>query len=105
LEPPLDIDLKLGSSLHHLLAQRVQNTQDIIHRRITRLNRVNKQKGSSMDTSIPLQGEKKAIMGGRGREAPGWKRGGRRQKGNMIRYWGGGCGTGTTREKPERPAE
>ena len=45
--------------------------------------------------SISL-GRVKKIMGGRGREGSGWKRGEEEEKGNMIHY--GGKETG---EKPE----
>jgi hypothetical protein len=54
----------------------------------------NKKGGPSVDASIPLRRGNKIIMGGRGREGPGWERGGCR-----IRYvwrwagsgiWGGG---------------
>jgi hypothetical protein len=51
-------------------------------------------KDPSEDTSIPLGKEKKAVMGGRGREGAGCesRRGG--EKETKIRYWG------RTREKP-----
>ena len=40
----------------------------------TEVKKGNMTKGPSEDVSIPLTREKKAIMGGRGREAPGWER-------------------------------
>jgi hypothetical protein len=53
----------------------------------TELKNVIKQKGPSEDASIPLSGEKKISMGGRGREGPRWEgRGGREKGNNMIRY-------------------
>ena len=36
--------------------------------------------------------EKKTITEGRGREGSEWERGGREEKGNMIRYEGGETG-------------
>jgi hypothetical protein len=56
----------------------------------TKLKKVNKQKGPSEDASIPLEREKKKIMGGRGREGPGWKTRWDGEKGNVIGYRGGG---------------
>jgi len=37
--------------------------------------KLNKKKGSSVEAPIPLRKWKKRIMGGRGREEPGWERG------------------------------
>jgi hypothetical protein len=42
----------------------------------TELKKIYKQKGSSEDASVPLGREKKTITGGRGKEGPGWERGG-----------------------------
>jgi hypothetical protein len=56
----------------------------------TELKKVNKPKGPSENTSIPLGREKKAIMVGRGRERSGWKRGQGGEKGDIFRYWGWG---------------
>ena len=65
------------------ISQKIQNTYDI---QFTELKKVNKQKCPSKDASIFLEREKKTITGGRGREGPGWKRGGGGEKGGMIRY-------------------
>ena len=54
----------------------------------TELKKVNKPKGSSEDASIPLGREKKVIVGGRGKEGPGWERGQGEEEGNMIRHGG-----------------
>jgi hypothetical protein len=48
----------------------------------------NKQGGPSIDASTPLRRENKIIMGGREMEGPWWDGGG--EKGNRIRYGGGG---------------
>ena len=37
--------------------------------------KLNKKEGPSVDASIPLRRENKIILGGRGREGSGWKRG------------------------------
>ena len=37
--------------------------------------KLNKKEGPSEDASIPLRRGNKIIMGGRGREGPGWERG------------------------------
>ena len=58
----------------------------------TGLKKVNKPKDSSEDSSIPLARGKKADMGCRGKEGPGWKRGQEEEAGIMIRYWGEGKG-------------
>jgi hypothetical protein len=50
------------------------------------LKKVNKLKGTSEDASIPLRREKKAMMGGRGREQSEWERGEGKGKGSMIKY-------------------
>jgi hypothetical protein len=52
----------------------------------TDLKKYKKQKDPK-DASILLRSGKEIIMGGRGREGPGWERGG--EKGNRIRYGGG----------------
>ena len=57
----------------------------------------NKKEGPSEDASIPLRRGNKIIMGGRGREEPGWKRGGIGEVGRSIRYGG------ETGEKPRGP--
>ena len=47
-----------------------------------------KQEGStSEDASIPLRLGNKIVMGGRGKEGPGWERRGRGEQGDRIRYW------------------
>jgi hypothetical protein len=53
----------------------------------TGLKKINKLKVPSEDALIPLEREKKMVMRNRGREGPGWEKGGRR---NMIMYWGEG---------------
>ena len=57
--------------------------------------KLNKKEGQSVDASIPLRRGNKIIMGGRGREGPGWERGQGGEEGNMIRYWVGGTGLKT----------
>ena len=52
-------------------------------------------KDPSEDASIPLGKDKKAIVGSKRIEEPGWERKGGGEKGNMIRYcvcvcWGAG---------------
>jgi hypothetical protein len=47
------------------------------------LKKVNKPKGQSEDASIPLGRQRKVIIGGKGREGPGWEVGG--EKGDMIK--------------------
>jgi hypothetical protein len=55
-----------------------------------------------LDVSIPLRRGNKMIIGVRGRKGPGWGRGGRGQKGYMIRYGGA---WGETGEKSRGPGE
>jgi hypothetical protein len=61
----------------------------------TDCKKFNKQKCPSEEAAIPCRRGKEIILGSRGREEPGWKRGGD-GKGNRIRY----VGTG---EKPRGP--
>lgn len=63
--------------------------------------KLNKIEAQSVNASIQLRMGNKIITGGRGREGPGWERGGREEKGNRIRY---GLGEGTG-EKPRGPRE
>lgn len=45
------------------------------------LKKVNKPNGPSEDVSVPCGREKKAVMGGRGREGSGWERKVERKRG------------------------
>jgi hypothetical protein len=59
------------SLIRQILAKKVQNTKNIIHR----IKKVNKQKGPSEESSIPLGRTKKAIIEvGRDKEGPLWER-------------------------------
>jgi hypothetical protein len=50
----------------------------------------NKKEGRGEDASIPLRSGNKIIMGGRGREGPGWESRGGGQKGTGSGMGGGG---------------
>ena len=55
----------------------------------TEFKKVNEQKGPSEDSSISLRREKKAIIGGRGRERSGWERRQGGGKGETSGFGGG----------------
>jgi hypothetical protein len=52
----------------------------------TDCKKCNKQKGPSVDATVPLRRGKEIIMGGRGRVGPGWESRGGHGRENKIRY-------------------
>ena len=61
--------------------------------------KLNKEEGHTMDASNPLRRRNKIIIGGRGREGPGWERGRGGKKGSQAQVWE------ETREKSRGPGE
>ena len=56
---------------------------------LTNHMKLNKKEGPSVYTSIPLRKGNKIVIGGRGREGPGWERERRRKRGgSRIKYGG-----------------
>jgi hypothetical protein len=74
-------------SMYSLISDYSQKKYRIPRIKSTELKKVKKLKIQSEDASVPIGREKKATKEGRGREVPGWKRGGGGERGGHDQVW------------------